>query len=473
MRLRARACKIVATLGPASDGPGALLSLANAGADCFRFNMSHGDRAGHQRRHDAVRALEQRLGRPFCVLADLQGPKLRVGAIAGGAMLLKAGEAVEIEASDAPGAAGLIRLPHPEIIGALAPGDALKLDDGKIELAIEARRGPDRVAACVVIGGVLSDHKGVNVPGRKLPIAALTEKDRADLAFALDLGADYICLSFVQAAEDVRALRDLVGDRAGILAKIEKPAALDALEEIVALSDAVMVARGDLGVELPLEQVPIAQRRIIRAARAAGKPAIVATQMLESMIDASSPTRAEASDVANAVYQGVDAVMLSAESAVGRHPATAVAVMERIIRAVEADPEHWSGLARETARPEPTTADAVSLSAREIADVLGCASIVGYTSTGSTALRLARERPRCGVIGLTPSPGTARRLSLAWGVRSVVTADATNVEDMIEKAETVARAQGAAASGDRIVVTAGIPFGRPGKTNTIRIARLD
>ena len=433
--MRTRACKIVATLGPASDTPDALMALAAAGADCFRFNMSHGDHAGHRRRYMAVRALEQRLGWPLCVLADLQGPKLRVGAIAGGAMILRIGEAVDVEASAAAGAAGVIRLPHPEIVGALAPGDALKLDDGRIELEIVARRSPTRVAARVTVGGALTDHKGVNVPGRKLPIAALTEKDRADLAFALDLGADYICLSFVQSADDVRALRELLGGRAGILAKIEKPAALDALEEIVALSDAVMVARGDLGVELPMEQVPIAQRQIIRAARAAGKPVIVATQMLESMVDAATPTRAEASDVANAVYQGADAVMLSAESAVGRHPATAVAVMERIIRAVEADPEHWLSLARDVARPERTTADALSLSAREIADVLGCAAVIGYTMTGSTALRMARERPRCGVIGLTPLTPTARRLVLAWGVRSVVTEDATNVEDMVEKAE--------------------------------------
>ena len=471
--MRARACKIVATLGPASDAPRALLTLAEAGADCFRFNMSHGDYAGHERRYAALKDVEKRVGRPLCVLADLQGPKLRVGAITGGAMELHYNQIVEIEASDLPGEAGLIRLPHPEIVSVLGPDDALKLDDGKIELRVIERLGPTKVRACVLAGGTLSDHKGVNVPGRKLPIAAMTAKDRADLDFALKLGADFICLSFVQAPSDVAELRDLVGDRAGILAKIEKPAALEALDEIIALSDAVMVARGDLGVELPTEQVPIAQRKIIRTARAAGKPVIVATQMLESMIDASTPTRAEASDVANAVYQGADAVMLSAESAVGRHPATVVAMMDRIIRAVEADPEHWAGLARDMTRPEPTTADAISLSAREIADVLGCAAVVGYTSTGSTALRLSRERPRCGVLGLTPLEATARRLALSWGVRSVVTEDASSVEDMVEKAEAVARRLGVANTGDRIVITAGIPFGRAGKTNTIRIARLE
>jgi pyruvate kinase len=306
-----------------------------------------------------------------------------------------------------------------------------------------------------------------------VPVSALTEKDKDDLAFALSLGADFIALSFVQSPDDIREARALIGDRAGILAKIEKPQAIDVLGEIIALCDAVMVARGDLGVELAPEQVPIAQRKIVRAARAAGKPVIVATHMLESMIDAPTPTRAEASDVATAVYQGADAVMLSAESAVGRHPQTAVAIMDRIIRAVEADPDHWQSLAREHALPEPTTADAIAVSAREIADILDCAAVIGYTMTGSTVLRLARERPRCGVICMTPLPATARRAVLSWGVRSVVTEDASNVEDMVDKAIAVARHLEAAQTGDRIVITAGIPFGRPGKTNTIRIARLE
>jgi pyruvate kinase len=470
--MRARACKIVATLGPASDAPRALMVLADAGVDCFRLNMSHGDHAAHQRRLGVVRAAELRLGRPLCVLADLQGPKLRVGAVARDEMTLRYRQIVEIEASGGPCEEGVIRLPHPEIVAVLEVGDSLKLDDGKLELVIVERRGAG-LRARVEVGGALRSHKGVNVPGRKLPISALTEKDRADLDFALRLGVDFIGLSFVQSADDVRALRAIVDGHAGVLAKIEKPAALDALAEIVEVSDAVMVARGDLGVELPPEQVPIAQRKIIRTARAAGKPVIVATQMLESMVDSPTPTRAEASDVANAVYQGADAVMLSAESAVGKHPATVVAIMDRIIRAVEGDPDHWAGLARDTARPEPTTADALSLSAREIAEVLDCAIVIAYTNTGSTALRLSRERPRCGVLGMTPVEATARRLCLSWGVRSVVTEDASNVEDMVEKAEKVARDLGIAGPGDRIVITAGIPFGRPGKTNTIRIARLE
>jgi pyruvate kinase len=459
-------------LGPASDAPRALVTLAEAGADCFRLNMSHGDHAAHARRFADIRALEHRIGRPLGILADLQGPKLRIGPLTRDAMTLSYGQIVEIEASDAMGGDGVIRIPHPEIVAALQAGDQIKLDDGKLALTIEDRRG-DALRARVETGGLLTSRKGLNVPGRTLPISAITEKDRADLDFALHMGADYICLSFVQSPHDVRALKAVVGERAGVLAKIEKPAALESLDEIVALSDAVMVARGDLGVELPLERVPIAQREIIRVARSAGKPVIVATQMLESMVDAPTPTRAEASDVANAVYQGADAVMLSAESAVGRHPATVVAMMDRIIRAVEEDPGHWANLARDEARPEPTTADAIALSAREIADVLGCAAVVGYTATGSTVLRLARERPRCGVIGLTPFESTARRLALCWSVRSVVSADVESVEEMVSRAEGAVRALGVAETGDRIVVTAGIPFGRAGKTNTIRISRLE
>ena len=470
--MHARACKSVATLGPASDAPRALEALIEAGADCVRLNLSHGDHAGHQRRLDALRALEAKRGRPICVLADLQGPKVRVGEIAGDGMTLRFGDVVTIEASDAAGESAVIRMPHPEIVSALQVGDEVKFDDGRLQVTIIGIEGARRRAR-VDIGGTLTSHKGVNIPGRVLPIAALTEKDKADVVFALAAGANFICMSFVQSPDDLRALRELVGDRAGILAKIEKPAALVHLSEIIELSDAVMVARGDLGVELPPEQVPVAQRRIVNAARAAGRPVIVATQMLESMIDAPTPTRAEASDVANAVYQGADAVMLSAESAVGKHPAAVVAIMDRIVRAVEADETHWAGLARDEARPEPTTADAIALSAREIANVLGCASIVAYTHTGSTAQRLARERPACGIVGMTPLEATARRLCLCRGVRSIVTADASNVEDMTSKAEQAARMTGAAQSGDRIVITAGIPFGRPGKTNTIRISRLE
>ncbi len=470
--MRSRDCKIVATMGPASDPPERLAMLIQAGVDCFRLNFSHGGREDHARRMAAIRDAEAKAGAPVCVFADLQGPKIRVGMFADGQVTLKYNDIVTIEASAEPGEGKLIRMPHPELVNALEEGDILKLDDGKMQLTI-VERGRTQVKARVDFGGVLKNQKGVNVPTRRIPISALTEKDREDLAYALDLRVDYVALSFVQHAEDVREARALIGDRAGIISKIEKPSALSEIDAIVEASDAVMVARGDLGVELPPEQVPIAQRQIIRAARAAGRPVIVATHMLESMVDAPTPTRAEASDVATAVYQGADAVMLSAESAVGRHPQSAVAIMDRIIRAVENDNEYWASLPRDMTPPQATTADAIALSARHIADVIGCASIVAYTATGSTAVRIARERPRCGVVGLTPVVETARRLALVWGVKSIVTEDATNVEDMVAKADATVRKLGIAETGDRVAVIAGIPFGRPGKTNTIRIFRVE
>ncbi|HEX8901716.1 pyruvate kinase [Vitreimonas sp.] len=470
--MRARDCKIVATMGPASDPPERLAMLIQAGVDCFRLNFSHGGREDHARRMQAIREAEAKADAAVGVFADLQGPKIRVGMFKDGEIKLKYGEIVTLEASNEPGEAGLIRLPHPELVNSLEAGDILKLDDGKLQITV-TEVGRTQLKARVDFGGVLKNQKGVNVPTRRIPISALTEKDREDLAYALDLGVDYIALSFVQHPEDVREARALIGDRAGIISKIEKPSALTQIEEIVELSDAVMVARGDLGVELPPEQVPIAQRKIIRAARAAGRPVIVATHMLESMVEAATPTRAEASDVATAVYQGADAVMLSAESAVGRHPQSAVAIMDRIIRAVEEDEEYWASLPRDMTPPQATTADAIALSARHIADTLGAASIVAYTSTGSTALRVARERPRCGVVGLTPIRETARRLALVWGVRTVVVDDATDVEDMVAKADVAVRKLGIAETGDRVAVIAGIPFGRPGKTNTIRVFRVE
>ncbi|HYD89364.1 MAG TPA: pyruvate kinase [Vitreimonas sp.] len=470
--MRTRDCKIVATMGPASDPPERLAMLIEAGVDCFRLNFSHGAREDHARRMQAIRAAEQKAGAPVAVFADLQGPKIRVGSFERGETKLRYNDIVTLEASEELGSGHLIRLPHAELVNALEVGDILKLDDGKMQLTV-IERGRNQVKARVDFGGVLKNQKGVNVPTRRIPISALTPKDREDLVYALDLGVDYVALSFVQHPEDVREARALIGERAGIISKIEKPSALEKIDEIVDLSDAVMVARGDLGVELPPEQVPIAQRQIIRAARAAGRPVIVATHMLESMVEAATPTRAEASDVATAVYQGADAVMLSAESAVGRHPQSAVAIMDRIIRAVEADDAYWSSLPRDMTPPQATTADAIALSARHIADVIGCSAVVAFTATGSTALRVARERPRCGVVGLTPVTATARRLALVWGVRSRVTEDVTSVEDMVDKADAAVRALGVAGPDDRVAIIAGIPFGRAGKTNTIRVLRLE
>jgi pyruvate kinase len=459
-------------MGPASDPPERLAMLIEAGVDCFRLNFSHGERDDHARRMQAIRSAEEKAGAPVAVFADLQGPKIRVGTFKDGQTKLRFNDIVTLEASEELGDGHLIRLPHTELVNALEVGDILKLDDGKMQLSV-IERGRNQVKARVDFGGVLKNQKGVNVPTRRIPISALTPKDREDLAYALDLGVDYIALSFVQHPEDVREARELIGDRAGIISKIEKPSALEQIDAIVELSDAVMVARGDLGVELPPEQVPIAQRKIIRAARAAGRPVIVATHMLESMVEAATPTRAEASDVATAVYQGADAVMLSAESAVGRHPQSAVAIMDRIIRAVEDDDAYWSSLPRDMTPPQDTTADAIALSARHIADVIGCAAVVAFTATGSTAIRVARERPRCGIVGLTPVLGTARRLALVWGVRSRVTDDVTSVEDMVEKADKAVRALGVAGPDDRVAIIAGIPFGRAGKTNMIRVLRLE
>jgi pyruvate kinase len=470
--MRSRDCKIVATMGPASDPPERLAMLIQAGVDCFRLNFSHGGRDDHARRLAAIRAAEEKAGGTVGVFADLQGPKIRVGSFEGGEIKLRFNDVLTIEASKEQGAAGLIRMPHAELVNALEEGDVLKFDDGKLQVTV-IERGRTQVKARVDHGGVLKNQKGVNVPTRRIPISALTPKDREDLAYALDLGVDYIALSFVQHPEDVEEAKALIGDRAGVISKIEKPSALTQIEAIVDISDAVMVARGDLGVELPPEMVPIAQRKIIRTARAAGKPVIVATHMLESMVEAATPTRAEASDVATAVYQGADAVMLSAESAVGRHPQSAVAIMDRIIRAVEDDSEYWSALPRDMTPPQATTADAIALSARHIADVIGCSAVVAYTATGSTAIRVARERPRCGVIGLTPFVDTARKLSLVWGVRSMVTEDVANVEEMVTKADAAVRQLGAAETGDRVAIIAGIPFGRAGKTNTIRVLRLE
>lgn len=470
--MRARACKIVATLGPASDPIERLMMLIEGGVDCFRLNFSHGAREDHARRYAAIREAERRFAKPVAIIADLQGPKIRVGEIAGGSTVLRMGSTVTLEAGKTPGDERTLRLPHPELIEALQPGDIVKLDDGRLQLTVKSKAA-GRVEAHVDYGGTLKSQKGINVPSRRLPISALTAKDREDLAFALELGVDFLALSFVQCAQDVRQARALVGQKGALISKIEKPSALDELEEIIKLSDAVMVARGDLGVELPPEQVPIAQRRIVRVARAAGRPVIVATHMLESMIDAPTPTRAEASDVATAVYQGADAVMLSAESAVGRHPQTAVAIMDRIIKAVEGDPDHWAMLSSELARPEPTPSDAISLSAWHIANVLDCAVVVAYSQTGKSAQRLSRERPRCGVIGMTPNLDVARRLCLSWGVKSVVTEDAHNTDDMVTKAEAIVRQLKVAGKGDRIVIVAGVPFGRAGTTNTIRISQLD
>ena len=470
---RTRNAKIVATLGPASADPKIIRQLFLAGVDVFRLNFSHGSHADHSARFKDIRALEAETGRPISILADLQGPKLRVGTFADGPVVLAAGQSFRLDLNEAPGNLQRVRLPHPEIFAALVPGAELLLDDGKLRLVV-AQCGADFADTRVLVGGKLSERKGVNVPGVVLPITALTVKDRKDLALALELGADWIALSFVQRPEDVTEARELIGDRAAIVVKLEKPSAVERLDEIVALTDAVMVARGDLGVELPAERVPAIQKRIVRTCRKLGKPVIVATQMLESMIDSPVPTRAEASDVATAIYDGADAVMLSAESAAGQYPVVAVEMMNRIIEEVEADPQYRQLIdaSHTSARPSDDVAEAVVCAMRRAVSLLHAAAIVCYTSSGHTSLRAARERPESPVLSLTPKLQTARRLALVWGVHSVHIADVASVEQMTEVARQIALRDRFAEAGQFIVAIAGMPFGTPGTTNLMRIATV-
>ena len=470
---RTRNAKIVATLGPASSDPKIIRQLFLAGVDVFRLNFSHGSHADHSARFKDIRALEAETGRPISILADLQGPKLRVGTFADGPVVLAAGQSFRLDLNEAPGNLQRVRLPHPEIFAALVPGAELLLDDGKLRLVV-AQCGADFADTRVLVGGKLSERKGVNVPGVVLPITALTVKDRKDLALALELGADWIALSFVQRPEDVTEARELIGDRAAIVVKLEKPSAVERLDEIVALTDAVMVARGDLGVELPAERVPAIQKRIVRTCRKLGKPVIVATQMLESMIDSPVPTRAEASDVATAIYDGADAVMLSAESAAGQYPVVAVEMMNRIIEEVEADPQYRQLIdaSHTSARPSDDVAEAVVCAMRRAVSLLHAAAIVCYTSSGHTSLRAARERPESPVLSLTPKLQTARRLALVWGVHSVHIADVASVEQMTEVARQIALRDRFAEAGQFIVAIAGMPFGTPGTTNLMRIATV-
>jgi pyruvate kinase len=469
---RSRHAKIVATLGPASSSPEMIRALFEAGADVFRFNFSHGSHEDHQKRYDIVRSIEQETGRPIAVLADLQGPKLRVGRLAEGPITLDEGERVRFDLDPAPGTRDRVPLPHPEVFAALAPGVHLLIDDGKMRLEVE-EAVKDSAVARVLIGGPLSERKGVSVVGAVLPVSAVTEKDRRDLAFALQMGADWIALSFVQRPEDLDELRELAGRPVSVITKLEKPSAVEQLEAVVARSDAVMVARGDLGVEMPPQKVPTIQRQVLRACRRAGKPVIVATQMLESMIEAPTPTRAEASDVATAVYEGADAVMLSAETAAGRYPVESVAMMDRIARRVQEDPLYHSIMEGTRIEHEHTAPDAISAAACQVASLVGAAAIVSYTTSGATALRAARERPDSPILVLTSNLATARRLAVLWGAYCVHTRDVKNFGEMVQQAVRIAHREKIAEAGQRVVITAGVPFGTPGATNVLRIAWVD
>ena len=468
---RTRNAKIVATLGPASSEPAVIEQLFLAGVDVFRLNFSHGAADDHRARVAALRAIEQKHGRPIAILADLQGPKLRVGTFEGGPVQLQDGQAFRLQLDAIAGSAQAVQLPHPEIFAALVPGAELLLDDGKLRLKVE-RCDAKSADTTVLVGGKLSDRKGVNVPGVVLPISALTDKDRRDLAVALELGVDWVALSFVQRPEDIHEARALVGQRAGLVAKLEKPAAIERLEEVIAATDAVMVARGDLGVEMPAESVPPLQKRIVRACRKQGRPVIVATQMLESMIESPVPTRAEASDVATAIYDGADAVMLSAESAAGKHPIEAVRIMNRIIERVEADPLYRQFLEASQSANVPgqtSVPDAVCCAMRRAVALLRPAAIVCATHSGATSLRVARERAEAPILSLTPQRAAARRLVLAWGVHSLHVSEVTEFNEVRMLAGDLVRREGFGQPGDPYVAIAGVPFGQSGTTNLMHI----
>jgi pyruvate kinase len=468
---RSRKVRVLATLGPASDTPQMIATLFQAGADAFRINMSHGDQQSKVAVIQAIRGLEQEFQRPTTILADLQGPKLRVGKFDGGKVILEHGSTFVLDRDPTPGDATRVELPHKEIFAAIEPGARLLLDDGKLVLRV-TDHDPDRIECLVEVGGALSNNKGLNVPDVVLPMAALTDKDRSDLAWAVEQGVDWIALSFVQRPEDLAEARKLIGGKAALLAKIEKPAAIDRLEEIVEMCDGVMVARGDLGVELPPQTVPPLQKRIVETSRRLGRPVVVATQMLESMIQSPSPTRAEVSDVATAIYDGADAIMLSAESAAGAWPVESVAMMNSIGIAVEGDPMHGDRVHFTVTRPDPTTADALSEAAKQIARTVSASAIICFTTSGSTARRIARERPSVPLLVLTPSKETARRLGLLWGTHAVHTRDVESFEDMVGKAKRMALRTGIAKAGDRVVVVAGVPFRTPGSTNVLHVVHI-
>jgi pyruvate kinase len=468
---RSRKVKILATLGPASSDPRIIRKLMLAGADAFRINMSHGTQAQKAKLVEAIRALEKEFHRPTTILFDLQGPKLRVGRFDGGRTVLETGSIFTFDGAKKAGDNQRVELPHAELFEAVKPGTNILIDDGKVRLKV-VETGDHKIVSEVQVGGPVSDNKGVNVPDVVVPIPALTEKDRDDLQFALEQRTDWIALSFVQRPEDVAEARTLIGDRAALLAKIEKPAAIDRLNDIIALADAVMVARGDLGVELPPEQVPPLQNKIVACARQFGKPVVVATQMLESMITSPTPTRAEVSDVATAIYDGADAVMLSAESAAGQYPCEAVTMMDRIANSVESDPSYQARVHFTQTRLEATTADALAGSARQIATTVTAKAMVCYTSSGSTARRIARERPSVPTLAMSASLHTSRRMGLIWGVHAVHTRDVSSFEEMVEKGKRMALRHKLAAGGDRVIVMAGVPFGVSGSTNVLHVVRL-
>ena len=468
---RGRKIKILATVGPASRSPEMLARLFRAGVDAFRVNMSHGEHADHEATITAIRAMEKEFHRPIAILADLQGPKLRVGKFKDGQAVIRHSGHFTLDRNPEPGDETRVELPHPELFGLLEKGQRLLINDGKIRLRV-IRADANEILCSAEVGGVISDRKGVNVPDAEIPIPALTDKDRRDLAFAMAQGADWIGLSFVQRPEDLAEARRLMGGKGALCAKIEKPMAVRRLDEIIEMSDGIMVARGDLGVELEPQEVPPLQKRIVNKARTAGKPVIVATQMLESMIESPAPTRAEVSDVANAVYDGADAVMLSAETAAGDWPEEAVTIMHRIARQVETDEAYLGRVRFLDTPPDRTTADALAHACMSVADTVAIEAITVFTGSGSTARRVARERPSVPILVLTPSMVTARRLALLWGAHAVATTDIGSFEEMIAKGKRMALRHGFGKAGSKLIALAGVPFGTPGSTNLMHVVTI-
>ncbi len=465
IKSRDRNTKIIATLGPSSSTFEMIESLFLSGVDVFRLNFSHGDHAGHLQNLHFIQDVEKKYNRPIGVLADLQGPKIRIGVIENGPVTLKSSDLFELHLHPVRGTEKAVQLSHPEIFNVAEKGTSLLLDDGKIKLTV--LKNKENILTCeVIVGGPLSSRKGVNVPNIQLPLSAMTDKDRKDLAFVLTQDIPWIALSFVQTPHDIEEARALIGTKAKIIAKLEKPMALRHLDAIVNASDAIMVARGDLGVELPLEEVPSLQKRIIRSCRSVGKPVIVATQMLESMIEAPSPTRAEASDVANAIYDHVDAVMLSAESASGHYPKEAVQMMHRILLHTEKDSQSDYKVLKQATHK--SISDAITAAAREITQHLNIRAIITLTHSGSTAYAAAKERPYAPIIGCTQNKQTARELCLCWGVYSlIVPHDAVNVDPI-----SYAKEHHFVHKHDQVIMTSGIPFEK-GSTNFLKIVNVD
>ncbi|WP_208440173.1 pyruvate kinase [Bartonella raoultii] len=454
---RARKVKIIATLGPASFSLAMIEKLFRAGADVFRLNMSHTDRETMADLVARIREVEKIVRRPIGILVDLQGPKLRIGSFAKGQEELRVGQSFTLDSHDEMGDAQRVYFPHKDVFAAVKPGDRLLIDDGKLEL--RAQLCHEHFVECrVVAGNRIADRKGVSFPDTILPFGSITQKDKADLQAVLQQPVDWVALSFIQRPEDIIEVRRLIKGKVALMAKIEKPQALEHIEKIIDVCDAIMIARGDLGVEMPLEKIPALQIELIKACRLAGKPVVVATQMLESMISSPVPTRAEVSDVATAVYAGSDAVMLSAESASGLYPEEAVLMMDRIARQIEQDHTYAAQVGAQHPAPESTGTDAISLAARQIAETLALAAIVAYTASGTTGVRASRERPNRPIIALSPIVETARRLALVWGLHCVVSEDARDLEDMVDRAAAIAFQEGFCASGDRFLVTAGVPL---------------